>query len=100
MSGTSPSSESNSWTCQAFISPYWAIIRSHCSDDVSISIRKVETSLLRMTSWPPSNGKGPRCTKSGSYNFAVRRLLIYTPHRLRSEEHTSELQSRGHLVCR
>src|SRR5699024_7518816 len=79
MSGTSPSSESNSWTCQAFISPYWAIIRSHCSDDVSISIRKVETSLLRMTSWPPSNGKGPRCTKSGSYNFAVRRLLIYTP---------------------
>src|SRR5699024_3142606 len=79
MSGTSPSSESNSWTCQAFMSPYCALIRSHCSDDVSISIRKVETSLLRMTSWPPSNGKGPRCTKSGSYNFAVRRLLIYTP---------------------
>src|SRR5690625_6517003 len=24
----------------------------------------------------------------------------YTPPRVRSEEHTSELQSRGHLVCR
>src|SRR5215208_7622704 len=24
----------------------------------------------------------------------------YAPYRVRSEEHTSELQSRGHLVCR
>src|SRR5690625_5549491 len=29
---------------------------------------------------------------------AARNLLEYTNHR--SEEHTSELQSRGHLVCR
>src|SRR5207253_10196059 len=26
--------------------------------------------------------------------------LDHRPHQLRSEEHTSELQSRGHLVCR
>src|SRR3989449_6870569 len=30
----------------------------------------------------------------------VRRLLHPPPHRRRSEEHTSELQSRLHLVCR
>src|SRR5439155_19730607 len=36
-----------------------------------------------------------------STNAAARRLLGYgTRGTLRSEEHTSELQSRGHLVCR
>src|SRR5437870_8468130 len=29
-----------------------------------------------------------------------RRALISVPYAVRSEEHTSELQSRGHLVCR
>src|SRR5690625_6865547 len=28
------------------------------------------------------------------------RLVAYEQERVRSEEHTSELQSRGHLVCR
>src|SRR5690625_6177457 len=31
------------------------------------------------------------------YNLLLKYLL---PKRVRSEEHTSELQSRGHLVCR
>src|SRR5690625_4183398 len=77
MSGTSPSSLSKSWTCQDFISPYWAVMFFHCSVDVSMSIRKVLTSLLRITTFPPSRGNGPRCTKSGSYSFAVK---ILTPH--------------------
>src|SRR5699024_5708945 len=77
MSGTSPSRLSKSWTCQDFISPYWAVMFSHCSVDVSMSIRKVLTSLLRITTFPPSRGNGPRCTKSGSYSFAVK---ILTPH--------------------
>src|SRR5699024_10098726 len=97
MSGTSPSSESNSWTCQAFISPYWAIIRSHCSDDVSISIRKVETSLLRMTRWAPVNWKSPTVTKSWPFNLRVRKLLIFTPptDSLRSPRGLSNLPIHG-----
>src|SRR5690625_5317678 len=39
------------------------------------------------TWWPPiSPSRGPWCGCGG--------------HQVRSEEHTSELQSRGHLVCR
>src|SRR5690554_6995302 len=33
-------------------------------------------------------------------NFRVTFNYRYSPHRARSEEHTSELQSRPHLVCR
>src|SRR5690625_7053837 len=32
--------------------------------------------------------------------FTLRKQLFEQFHQLRSEEHTSELQSRGHLVCR
>src|SRR5690625_292844 len=35
-----------------------------------------------------------------SPDFQVRENMELTLKRLRSEEHTSELQSRGHLVCR
>src|SRR5207253_9522653 len=43
-------------------------------------------SLLR-----PGQGLGPAALRQGEADAALRR---------RSEEHTSELQSRGHLVCR
>src|SRR5439155_26333838 len=33
-------------------------------------------------------------------NSRIKRLYIYQFNGARSEEHTSELQSRGHLVCR
>src|SRR5439155_25091131 len=36
----------------------------------------------------------------GELTFAVPRGAKQPPRHLRSEEHTSELQSRGHLVCR
>src|SRR5437870_9441999 len=33
-------------------------------------------------------------------DVAIRVDFLHLPDRFRSEEHTSELQSRGHLVCR
>src|SRR5690625_6233841 len=42
---------------------------------------------------------GVRTTSRSAKASPVRRAMVWTPAR-RSEEHTSELQSRGHLVCR
>src|SRR5207253_11402648 len=39
-------------------------------------------------------------SSSSSRRSATRRSSAGTPGSCRSEEHTSELQSRGHLVCR
>src|SRR5690625_6471058 len=36
----------------------------------------------------------------GEYSSLDRHFRDFRPPQLRSEEHTSELQSRGHLVCR
>src|SRR5690625_5422686 len=33
-------------------------------------------------------------------SYLIRRAIVNFPTNARSEEHTSELQSRGHLVCR
>src|SRR5437870_6101429 len=41
---------------------------------------------------------GHRSSTGGAHNIAL--SPDRTEHRPRSEEHTSELQSRGHLVCR
>src|SRR5690625_7158572 len=38
--------------------------------------------------------------KEGSYQMTQEKVLIMAVNLPRSEEHTSELQSRGHLVCR
>src|SRR5439155_17576143 len=43
--------------------------------------------------WPSSD------TPAFSH-FWIRRSILRSATRCRSEEHTSELQSRGHLVCR
>src|SRR5439155_11006066 len=45
----------------------------------------------------------PICFVDGAYLEVVRpstQRAVQLAHQLRSEEHTSELQSRGHLVCR
>src|SRR2546422_4803992 len=39
-------------------------------------------------------------TANGSKKFRARRLWLHLWFKQRSEEHTSELQSRLHLVCR
>src|SRR5439155_24568555 len=45
--------------------------------------------------------KGPTgCLRSGFCTVSLPRAARPEPRGLRSEEHTSELQSRGHLVCR
>src|SRR5690625_5436677 len=48
------------------------------------------------TSCPSALRSTCRCRSSSSSSFTRSKLFIRT----RSEEHTSELQSRGHLVCR
>src|SRR5690606_41653866 len=56
---------------------------------------------LELRHGKPGNG---RCCKVGRFHFSLARghlvLLQKTRKRVRSEEHTSELQSREKLVCR
>src|SRR5439155_22108412 len=52
----------------------------------------------RLTRWPPGS-RLPRCPCARSSTRA-RGKCTPRARRGRSEEHTSELQSRGHLVCR
>src|SRR5690625_1746369 len=51
--------------------------------------------VVDTVSWAASNGDR---SENGDYIYGKRRLREID--RRRSEEHTSELQSRGHLVCR
>src|SRR5579862_3837910 len=44
--------------------------------------------------------KAMRACESQAFFFFVRLLTTSSPDRSRSEEHTSELQSQFHLVCR
>src|SRR5690625_6690414 len=48
---------------------------------------------------PPGRGPGRR-RSPGSDQVAGRNAVLEALSEERSEEHTSELQSRGHLVCR
>src|SRR5207253_4679588 len=59
------------------------------------SVARSTTSAYGDSSTASENGSGPgaRCTIMTSISLAALTTL-------RSEEHTSELQSRGHLVCR
>src|SRR5690625_5554258 len=76
-----------------------------------------QDSLTNMVSRPclvsDNKTKQYRMTRKGSHNIMAKGLRIrrtvrhsralgiaLTPKAERSEEHTSELQSRGHLVCR
>src|SRR3989449_6405133 len=49
---------------------------------------------------PPARGLRARRGRRSSPKTAVTRVAFLIPAALRSEEHTSELQSRLHLVCR
>src|SRR6266508_4774086 len=53
---------------------------------------------------PPRSTLFPYTTLFRSHSIVGRqpelRLLAWLYERVRSEEHTSELQSRGHIVCR
>src|SRR5690625_6738234 len=57
------------------------------------------TTLFR--SWPSRTGTKKMVTASVPPRTRTRAMMAESDvDRLRSEEHTSELQSRGHLVCR
>src|SRR5690625_6043441 len=60
------------------------------SDGASTSHRRITSSNFRSCSTCQSHSQAPLCTYT-------RNLIA---NQARSEEHTSELQSRGHLVCR
>src|SRR2546422_3148189 len=60
----------------------WALVRD-----------RVHFSFLRLRDYRHREGR------SAELSFRIPFLLLI-PHLLRSEEHTSELQSRLHLVCR
>src|SRR5690625_7100737 len=63
---------------------------------VASSTNSAEGSTLYITMSPCKE-----CSKL-IHQAGIKRVVYndnYTPHVLRSEEHTSELQSRGHLVC-
>src|SRR5437660_8490252 len=56
------------------------------------------TTLFRSCRRP--GGMGAPGSVSRSPSISARCSAAGSPSRARSEEHTSELQSRGHLVCR
>src|SRR5690625_6314045 len=68
--------------------------------------------LLMVYSASIALGDGPEYQGYGRYYFVIRHAIfmalgllsaaavVMVPMKRRSEEHTSELQSRGHLVCR
>src|SRR6266568_5662522 len=53
------------------------------------------TTLFRSRNWRPGGSRW-----SGMLHVAVYLSITWRPRTLRSEEHTSELQSQFHLVCR
>src|SRR5687768_18174439 len=70
--------------------PYTTLFRSGCA----ARILKPRLAPLRETNW-----SSWRASSTGCYSVRLPFLTIKV-HGLRSEEHTSELQSRLHLVCR
>src|SRR3712207_8823133 len=54
----------------------------------------------RVTGWPTTSGERSCSASPGSSSTASRQCPLKTPMTGRSEEHTSELQSRQYLVCR
>src|SRR5439155_23190456 len=68
--------------------PYTTLFRSHASRRTFRAVTAISFSEPRVRGWNPADaandGTADECQA----------------HAARSEEHTSELQSRGHLVCR
>src|SRR5207253_8118793 len=69
--------------------PYTTLFRSVC-------IR--QTISLRLRTMSVTSSLTPVIVENSCATPSIRTLVTAAP--VRSEEHTSELQSRGHLVCR
>src|SRR5439155_25207264 len=86
--------------------PYTTLFRSAFDADLSryaradeagnISVRRVEDDVERLTL--PGFDIPLQALKFSPDGCFL--AAMYSRHQARSEEHTSELQSRGHLVCR
>src|SRR3989442_6060313 len=75
--------------------PYTTLFRSSRKSPVTVPERRGR--LLRGPRW---TGRGGRETVHGQERSSPARAPRSPDGRCRSEEHTSELQSRPHLVCR
>src|SRR5690625_6611800 len=84
--------------------PYTTLFRSKARNQRSRSVPKRIRPCCQLD--PPTrerrwieHSKAPRCRETTSWRATTARART-TMSIPRSEEHTSELQSRGHLVCR
>src|SRR5439155_26641216 len=85
--------------------PYTTLFRSTHDLDQKVQIAAIETvGLLQNTSSVPELLDVLEHSKINKVKRAALTALAMLPDEqsrsVRSEEHTSELQSRGHLVCR
>src|SRR5439155_23120202 len=78
--------------------PYTTLFRSRGGAAPSANVSDRERLRLRRSEWTSALARlVRRAAATGALPLHVRSRH---PASLRSEEHTSELQSRGHLVCR
>src|SRR6266498_5357533 len=83
-------------TSRPTVGPFWnTIIVGRCRRPISTPGKFVGTSatVMPISSRPPIRW-------SGSWSLKASPITVATGAKVRSEEHTSELQSRPHLVCR
>src|SRR5258708_25623360 len=77
--------------------PYTTLFRSHCRH---FSAKMGATSLANDTFFAVCAANGAQSIAASSVQISGRRYWGTGLRSLRSEEHTSELQSPDHLVCR
>src|SRR3989442_15783334 len=81
--------------------PTSAPIRHVLFNGVRVIIEEHRTSdVVAVQLWVKAGGRDEVANELGLAHYLEHMLFKGTPTRPRSEEHTSELQSRPHLVCR
>src|SRR2546422_7487503 len=98
-------------SCRLCLSNFAAVMRKNqiCSPAMDIDLRPQETrrggrtfNVPTWPSWPPRARPGWLISNSAPPEEKIQRIALSWVMGIvpRSEEHTSELQSRLHLVCR
>src|SRR5690606_40913335 len=80
--------------------PYTTLFRSGLRFDVQASCVAVAFHAARRVRYAGQSAMRPRCRRDRHQRHVPERTLLRTWGSFRSEEHTSELQSRENLVCR
>src|SRR5438552_4800499 len=86
-------------TCGGALNSLVTTSRSPSPSRSRITAARVPSEPITLT-WPPASCRHPSAAPPGSKHAAHMRLPRSAPPQSRSEEHTSELQSPDHLVCR